>query len=51
MDPKRAIAELRLERKQIEQEILTLEHDLGTESDSQPFGPNDDVEEPGGEPS
>ena len=50
MDAKKAISELRLERKQIEHEILTLEHALGTESDSQPFGPNQQVEESGGEP-
>ena len=49
MDAKKAISELRLERKQIEHEILTLEHALGTESDSQPFGPNQQVEESGGE--
>ena len=51
MDAKKAISELRQERKQIEIEILTLEHALGAESDSQPFGPNEAVEKPGGEPS
>ena len=50
MDAKKAISELRLERKQIEHEILTLERSLATESDSQQFGPNEDVEESGGEP-
>ena len=51
MDAKKAISELRLERKQIEHEIDTLEHALGTESDSQPFDPNEGVEEPGTKPS
>jgi hypothetical protein len=50
MDAKKAISELRLERKQIEHEILTLEQALGTESDSQPFSPDEDVEESAGEP-
>jgi hypothetical protein len=37
MDARKAIAELHIERKQIEQEILSLKRDNVTESGSQPL--------------